>query len=308
MTSKVRPAEPDDLSSLLELVASKAYPGSRIDGIDSRLRRECDLRALRENWQNLLANGGVKILVAGEGAVEGYLIAGCGQSDFATGQPETVVVEHAGPLEHYPALFETLKSDLEDDFLAIRVYPEESDLQGCLRACGFAPEFTRVVRAARSEAPAPPVEGLHVRRAHAADRAFLAQLHIDCSPFYESSHRQGADWGAFAALDNYLSLDLDRAVAGWIAELEGKAAGYVLLRPEFALDMLERKGAYLYDIAVVQAAWGRNLVRPLHEAAVREVGYQTIVGDISAHNSRALHVALNKLNYQVEWERWGFNL
>lgn len=304
-TIPIRSAAPDDLKTLLGLVERKSYPGSRIAGIDAQLRRDCDLRALRESWQGLLANPQVLILLAGE---EAYCIAGLGQSDFATGQAEAVVVEHAGNLAHYPALIESLKRRVDEDFLAIRVYPEEPLLKDCLKACDFAPEFTRVVRSTTTAAELAWPEGLSVRRAGPGDRPFLAQLHIDCSPFYESSHRRDAGWGAFAALGNYLSLDLQTEVAGWLAELDGQPVGYVLLRPDFGLDMLERKGAYLYDIAVSHAAWGRSLVGPLHEVAAREVGYQTIVGDISAHNTRALHVALDKLNYQIEWERWGVNL
>ena len=288
---------------------AKEYPGSRIDGIDSRLRKQSDVNALINHWDSLLANPQVAIWVARRGqGVDAYCIVGLGQADFASGQPETVVVEHAGELGLYPSLFESVKQSVEDDFLAIRLYPEEPTLREVLLSCGFAPEFSRVVRCTQGVRRPELPEGISVRPALASDRAFLAQLHIDCSSFYESSNRHNVSWGALSALENYLSLDLTGDVQGWVAEEQGCPAGYVLLRREFGLEMLPTKGAYLYDIAVSRPHWGRNLVAFVHEVAALEIGYSTIVGDISAHNARALHVAMHKLQYRLEWERWGLNL
>jgi ribosomal protein S18 acetylase RimI-like enzyme len=299
----------EDLADLLSLVQGKPYPGSRIAGIDAALRKQSDLAALRSNWSGLLSNPQVAILVARErGAAVAYCIAGLGQADFATGQPESVVVEHAGPWQHYPALLGRLQQIVEDDFLAIRLYPEQPELRDVLLACGFAPEFSRVVRSTQGAVAPDLPPGLSVRPAAAADRPFLAQLHVDCSPFYESSNRHHADWGAWSALENYLSLDFQGNLRGWVAEEQGRPVGYVLLRTQFDLDMLPRKGAYLYDIAVSKPYWGRNVVVFVHEMAASQVGFETLVGDISAHNSRALHVAVHKLQYCLEWERWGVNL
>ncbi|MBT9581803.1 GNAT family N-acetyltransferase [bacterium] len=302
-------ARPDDLAALVKLVETKEYPGSRIAGIDARLRQQSDLNALTHHWDSLLANPQVAIWVARKDQdVGAYCIVGLGGADFASGQPETVVVEHAGQLALYPDLLESVKQSVEDDFLAIRLYPEQPTLREVLQSCGFAPEFSRVVRCTQGARRPELPEGLTVRPAVAADRAFLAQLHIDCSSFYESSNRHNVGWGALSALDNYLSLDLAGDVLGWVAEYQGRPAGYVLLRREFGLEMLPTMGAYLYDIAVSKPHWGRNLVVFVHEVAAVELGYKTIVGDISAHNSRALHVAMHKLQYRLEWERWGLNL
>jgi len=311
MRVTVRPAQDQDLPELLRLIQDKRYPESRLEGVTPQRRKASDQESLKGNWSGLLQSQRVSILVAqhpGRGGLLAYGIAGLDQRDFATGQAEAVLIEHAGDLDCYPALLDFLKEQIEDEFLALRVFPEQAELKDCLRQCGFAPEFVRVVRNLKEIHQPVLAPGLSIRPARNSDRAFLAKLHVGCSPFYESSNRNRATWESLTALDHYLSLDFSGDLRGWVAELDSKACGYVLIRQGFELELSSEPGAYLYDIAVKDGQRGRNLVSCLHEVAAGQLGCSTLVGDISAHNQAALGVALGKLHYQVEWERWGTNL
>ncbi len=280
-------------------MATKVYPASRIAGITAELRREADLQALEQFWSGWLANDQVTLLVG----TESFAIAAHSQTDFATGQPETIVVEQVGLDDSMLQLLKARARQWGDEFLALRHYPEDLGLGLLLPELGMAPELTRITRAT---APLRPVE-LKVRPARARDRAFMSRLHIECSPFYRSSNRQVADLGALDALSNYLSLDLQHYL-GWVDE---HRQGYVLLERDFTLDLLDRKGVYLYDIAVRPDSWGKGLAVALHESAMAgawALGYETVIGDIAFENERAFWVATEKLGYQVEWSRWGVNL
>lgn len=281
------------------MLASKAYPASRIDGVTPELRRQADLTALAQFWSGWLANDQVTLLV-GDGC---FAIAAHSQSDFASGQPETIVVEQVGWDQAMLDLLGKRARQWGDEFLALRHFPEDLELGRLLPKLGMAPELTRITR---STAPFRPVEA-EVRSARAGDRAFMSRLHVECSPFYRSSNRHGVELGALDALSHYLRLDLERYL-GWV---DPQRQGYVLLERDFTLDLLERKGVYLYDIAVNPASWGKGLAVALHESAMAgaaELGYQTVVGDIAFENERAFWVATEKLGYQVEWRRWGVNL
>jgi hypothetical protein len=257
------------------------------------------LQALQQFWSGWLANDQVTLLVGSDC----FAIAAHGQTDFSTGQPETVVVEQIG---FDGPMLDFLKKRARawgDEFLAVRHFPEDEPLGAALSSLGLAPELTRITR---GTAPLLEVSG-GVRPLANGDRPFVSRLHVECSPFYRSSNRQGADLGAIDALSHYLGLDLNR-YPGWVDE---SRRGYVLLERDFGLDLLERKGVYLYDIAVRPQSWGQGLAVSLHEAAMRgaaELGYQTVIGDIAFANERAFRVATEKLGYQVEWRRWGVNL
>ena len=303
-------AGPQDQARLRQLIEAKNYPRSGLRGVTPELRRQHDLQALERQFQLWVEHAKVSPLLSA-GA---FLIAVHGQSDFATGQPETVVVEHGGELGQYPALLEPLvrlARQAGDEFVAMRVYEGEEALAELLAARSWAAEFARVVRPLDETVRATPSLGL--RRARPEDRVFLARLHLECSPFYESSHRHGSQWATVGALDNYLSLDLtpESDLWGWVAEEEGELRGYVLVRLGFQGELLAGPSAYLYDIAVDPAARGKSLASALHESAVAALvqhGVENLIGDISAHNQQALAIAIRRLGYAVEWQRWGLNL
>ncbi|MCW5869449.1 MAG: GNAT family N-acetyltransferase [Candidatus Eremiobacteraeota bacterium] len=254
---------------------------------------------MEQFWTGWLANDQVTLMV-GNGC---FAIAAHSQADFATGQPETIVVEQVGFDGAVLAFLQERARVWGDEFLALRHYPEDVELGERLPKLGFAPELTRITR---STEPLRPIAA-EVRPARARDRAFMSRLHIECSPFYRSSNRQGVDLGAIDALSNYLSLDL-RHYLGWVDQ---QRRGYVLLERDFTLDLLERRGVYLYDIAVKPVNWGQGVAVALHESAMagaRALGYRTVVGDIAFENERAFWVATEKLGYRVEWRRWGINL
>ena len=281
------------------LLQAKVYPESRIAGVTSELRRQADLSALQKCWSGWLANDQLTLLVG----VESFAIAVHSQADFGSGQPETILVQQVGLNEEMLRQLAERAVQWGDEFLAFRHYPEEKELGQQLPELGLAPELTRVTRATTALHPVT----VPVRPASSRDRAFMGRLHVEFSPFYRSSNRKGVDPDAMEVLSHYLSLDLQRYL-GWVDE---QRQGYVLLQRDFPLDLLERKGVYLYDIAVDPNSWGRGLAVSLHEASMRgarESGYQTVVGDIAFENERALWVATEKLGYQVEWQRWGRNL
>lgn len=281
------------------MLSQKQYPGSRIAGVTSELRRQADLTALEQFWSGWLANDQVTLLVG----PECFALAAHAQSDFATGQPETILVEQVGLNAEVLGFLLERARKWQDEFLALRHYPEDTELGELLPRLGLAPELTRVVRSTQ------PVREVRqpVRPARARDRGFMSRLHVEHSAFYRSSNREGAELGTLDALAHYLSLDLKRYL-GWVDE---GGQGYVLLERDFTLDLLQRKGVYLYDIAVRPESWGQGLAVSLHEAAmagVAELGYETVVGDIAYENERAFWVAVEKLGYGVEWRRWGVNL
>lgn len=310
-------ARPQDCSEIVSLLQGKVYPESPLGLADASLRKAADLDALQSQWQTLFAQPLFELWVFRElDGCQAFVLALFRQADHATGQMEAIMVEHAGNLSVYPALIERLVESARshgDRFLAWRLYPKEDALRALLAQANFAPEFSRVVRATRVQLALPRDSTLQIRRAQSSDRAFLAGLHVDCSPFYRSSHREGAEWGALDALENYLSLDLTEGspTLGWVAWDGQMPVGYVLVRRDFRLEDTHVPAAYLYDIAVVRSHWGREAATVLHEHATGELGrlgYATLVGDISWHNRRALEMAVGKLSYQVEWERWGVNL
>lgn len=263
------------------------------------MRRQADLNALRECWAGWLANEQITLLVD-DGC---FAIAVHAQADFSSGQPETIVVQQVGLNAQMLRLVRERALERGDEFLAFRHYPEEVELGQRLPELGLAPEVTRVTRDTRALLPVT----VPVRPANGSDLAFMGRLHVEFSPFYQSSNRRGMELGAMEVLSNYLSLDLLR-YPGWV---DRERQGYVLLERDFSLDLLERKGVYLYDIAVQPSSWGRGLAVSLHEAAMQgalEAGYQTVIGDIACENERALGVATEKLGYAVEWRRWGCNL
>ncbi|MBS2037104.1 GNAT family N-acetyltransferase [bacterium] len=263
------------------------------------MRRRVDLETLEHCWKGWLANDQVTVLV-GSGQ---FAIAAHAQTDFATGQPETVVVQQLGFCAEVLQRLGQRARQWGDEFLALRHYPEDLQLGAVLPELGLAPELTRVVRSTR---PCLEVRQT-VRPAQARDRGFMSRLHVEHSAFYRSSNRTGAETGVMDALTHYLSLDLGRYL-GWVDQAR---QGYVLLERDFRLDLLERKGVYLYDIAVRPESWGQGLAVSLHEAAMAgawAAGYETVVGDIAFDNQRAFWVATEKLGYGVEWRRWGINL
>lgn len=313
----VERARPEDCDQVVSLLQAKAYPESPIGRTAAQFRKAADLEALQSQWQTLFAQPLFELWVVRSGdGCKAFVLALFQQADHATGQLEAIMVEHAGDLVVYPPLIERLVESARshgDRFLAWRLYPKEDELRELLVRANFAPEFSRVVRSTRVQLALSLEKALDIRRAQSGDRAFLARLHVDCSPFYRSSHREGADWGALDALENYLSLDLaeESLTLGWVAWDGQEPVGYVLIRRDFKLDDTLEAAAYLYDIAVVRSYWGREAATVLHEHAVGELGRlgtTTLVGDISWHNRRALEMAVGKLSYQVEWERWGINL
>ncbi|MFN8607973.1 MAG: GNAT family N-acetyltransferase [Vulcanimicrobiota bacterium] len=289
----------EDYELARRLLFQKQYPGSRIAGVTAELRKQADLEALERFWSGWLANDQVTLLVGDQC----FAIAAHAQTDFSTGQPETILVEQVGLGAEMLAFLSDRARQWGDEFLAVRHYPEDARLTDLLPRLGLAPELTRVVRSTQTwTEPTVPV-----RPARSRDRGFMSRLHVEHSAFYRSSNRDGADLGSLDAVTHYLGLDLTRYL-GWVDEA---AQGYVLLERDFTLDLLERKGVYLYDIAVRPDSWGRGLAVSLHEAAMagaRELGYETVVGDIAYENQRAFWVATEKLGYQVEWRRWGVNL
>lgn len=306
----VRSARAQDKSQLRQLIEAKIYPPSGLRGVTAERRRQHDLQALEQQFELWVEHPQVSPLLS----PHAFLIAVHGQQDFATGQPESVVVEHGGALDEVPSLLEPLiqrARDKGDQFLALRLHPGQEELATLLESRGWAAEFARVVRPLDARLAVTEVEGL--RPAGPADRVFLARLHLQCSPFYESSQRRNSQWATVGALDNYLSLDLstESDLRGWIVEEEGEPRGYVLVRLGFQGELLAGPSAYLYDIAIDPAARGKSLAGALHEAAVAallEQGIENLIGDISAHNQQALAVATRRLGYSIEWQRWGLNL
>lgn len=314
---KLERARPEDRDEIVGLLRAKVYPTSPMEGVGSEQRKNLDLEALQAQWATVFAHPLFELWVVRQAeSSRAFVLALFQQAEHATGQPEAIMVEHAGELEAYPALIEQLAASARvhgDRFLAWRLYPQELELRELLIQVGFAPEFTRVVRSTGFEQGHALGATLEVRPARSSDRAFLAKLHLECSPFYQSSHREGAEWQALDALGNYLSLDLseESLTLGWVAWDQEEPLGYVLVKRDFALEASQKAGAYLYDIAVGRGHWGKDTATLLHEHAVRELarlGYEALVGDISWHNRRALGMAVARLNYQVEWERWGLNL
>lgn len=308
--AEARRAALGDRACLLQLLQAKTYPPSWLRGVTAERRREHDMTALEQQFELWVNHPQVSPLLS-SGA---FMIAVHNQEDFATGQPETVVVEHGGDRKQYAALLPLLVERARaagDEFLALRVHSGEEGLAELLQTLGWAAEFARVVRAL--EAPLSVSEAAGLRRAGNEDRGFLARLHLHCSPFYESSQRRNSQWATVGALDNYLSLDLsaESSLLGWVAEEQGTPRGYVLVKLGFEGELLAGPSAYLYDIAVDPQARGRSLAGALHEAAVGELlsrGVENLVGDISAHNHQALAIATRRLGYGVEWQRWGLNL
>lgn len=313
MRGTARPAREADKSAILALLAGKVYPQSVLELHSPEVRRADDVLGLEAQWETVMGLEVFQLWVVETDEIQAFALVLCGQSDHATGILESVVLAHAGSEKFYPILLAEAARHSQargDRFLAIRCYPDQSGLQQILEQAGLAPEFSRVVRDLKVEIPW--TSELTVRPAQASDRAFLARLHVECSSFYRSSHRREADWDTLEALNHYLALDFSQGeVLGWVAESNSVAVGYVLVKSDFPLEFPGLRAAYLYDIAVLAQSQGKQAASVLHERAVqslRQSGYDVLIGDISWHNHRALAIALEKLGYQMEWQRWGLNL
>lgn len=297
-----RLAVAQDVDEIYRLLQSKDYPQTHLPAVTAVTRREADLAAVEREFPVWLGLPRLSVIV-----VPGrcFLVALHGQPDFVTGQPETVVMEHAGDPHGYPAMLEFLQQragECADQYLAWKVYAGQEWLQSLLGSRGFRAEMVRVVQNLGEGRPDP-----EIRRVGPQDRLVLARLHVEYSSFYASSARQNSGWDVMDSLKNYLELDL-HTTWGWLG---GEGTGYILVRPDFQGEKCPLPLAYLYDIAVARCSWGQGWATRLHDHAahhLRASGYAALVGDISADNPRALQIAVGALGYRQEWERWGRDL
>jgi ribosomal protein S18 acetylase RimI-like enzyme len=304
-------ATADDLERVLELVRCKRYPGSSIPGVTAERRQQSTMEHLQRYGPALFGNPRVSFLVSNSPAA--YWLTIHGQADHASGQPESVLLDHAGDLSAYPVLYELSCRQARragDKYFAARLYPDEHTERGAFTALGLQPEFWRVVHPLR---PRPARGSYEIRRVCEEDRVFLTRLTLESSSFYRSANRAGVENLAWSDMANYLSLDLspDSDLAGWLAQDGAEKVGYVLLKRRFPVELLSDEAVYLYDIAIQPAHWGRGAGSQLHEHATNELlemGVAVVVGDISCSNQRTFRIACDKLDYRLEWERWGLNL
>lgn len=300
----------EDLETVLRLVSTKAYPDSPVPNVTGERRRESTRSQLEQHAEALSANPRFSFELVIEPA-PAYWLTVHNHVDHATGQKESVLLDHAGDRQGYGLLFQRAAERARsrgDEFFAVRLFPNEEP--GLFESFGFRPEFRRIVRRV---SPLQLTETYHLRRAAPEDRVFLTRLTLESASFYRSANRAGIPALAWNDMANYLSLDLGESsdLLGWIAELDGERVGYVLVRRHFPMELFEGEAAYLYDIAVRPEHWGRGAASELHEHAVHDLaqlGVEVLVGDISADNPRAYQIGTNKLGYEPEWERWGCNL
>lgn len=305
------PVAAQDLQLVFDLVRAKHYAGSSIPGITAERRQQSTLEHLQTYADALLGNPRVSFLVSRSPAA--YWLTLHGQADHASGQPESVLLDHAGDPAAYPALWELSAAAARaagDQYFAARVYPAEDNARKAFSALGFQPEFWRVVFPVR---PLETAGKYTLRRVAEEDRVFLTRLTLESASFYRSANRSGVANLAWNDMANYLSLDLspDSDLVGWVAEDGAEKVGYVLLKRRFPVELLTQEAAYLYDVAVLPAHWGRGAGSELHEHSMNQLanlGIALVVGDISCTNERTYRIALEKLRYQLEWERWGTNL
>ena len=301
----VKLAQACDLPAVLDLVRRRDYPESRIPGVTGELRRDTVLKELEQHWETFTQRADLAVLRT----TNAFWVVAHGQIDFSSGQPETVVVEHAGEVREYPQLLEeSIRRAVQhhDEFLAVRVYPQEAERFAGL---GLSSELRRVVR---TIAPTKPQGPYRIREATLRDRSFLARLHVQSRGFYRSAGRRGVDGSTWEDMGHYLSLELapESDLYGWVALEDDLPVGYVLIRTPFFVELYGDNAAYLYDIAVARECWGREAASQLHEHAVArlaERGVGVLVGDISSANERAFSIS-GRLGYELEWERWGRNL
>lgn len=148
--------------------------------------------------------------------------------------------------------------------------------------------------------PAP-----HIRRASLADTTLLAEL--GARTFAETFAAENApeDMAAYTAA----SFSLERLTAEltdplsifFIAEVEGRAAGYAKMHPgEVAEGVAGRKPVELVRLYVAQAWLGRGVGPALMQRCIdeaREIGFQTIWLGVWERNHRA----------QAFYRKWGFS-
>lgn len=90
---------------------------------------------------------------------------------------------------------------------------------------------------------------------------------------------------------------------GFIAEMNGRPAGYILVKEKTIDELTGQEQGYVYDVAMKKESRGKFLHLALDDAAVRELqerGANLIAGEISASNRRALLASVRHCGYSIE--------
>lgn len=294
----MRRATPQDQELLLAYCRQDRHSDSPATGVTAARRLEW-FRAGYQEWQKLCSQSDVSIWVDEEN--QDYLVARHGQKESLTGQRQTVVWDWG----RNPALFlEALRQkagEVQDEYLVAQVF---EGAPNPFEDLGFCPELRRVISPTRGTRA-----GLDaVRTAQPKDLLFISSLHSQSGHAYLPPHRQVNQEAVLArSLNAYMSLDLGGNVLGYLIYDGRRPVGYILYKLPYRLEVTEARAAYLYDVNLRPEYWGKSLGRvlglhSLHE--LNQLGYEFVVGDISATNERSYQAAIRSGHFTWESTRW----
>lgn len=303
---RLRDAVPGDLPEVLRLCRERELPSLPVRGISGESRREALLEGYRSRWTFLGSDPDLHVLVEpAEGGLAGYSVVLTGLHESITGEPQAILYDHAW---RDPAVGERLVRAAESrargaDYMVAEVDPADT----FLAELGYHLE---IVRIARLLDPQEPGESAYrVRRARADDKLFVLVLNGKVTPFTLPAGRT-LDPAVVASryMDAYMGLDLagDPGLLVLIVETVGTPVGYLMLKLGRCDEITGEPVAYIYDLAIEPAHWGRRATQRIMrdaESRLHAAGVALMLGDISADNPRAVKTSVKSLGYTVEGHR-----
>lgn len=289
---------------------------------------------MRDHWLDVLAtryatvleDPRCEILVEMEGdEISSFLVLLHEQREGSTRRPESRIefpswLSSPGLL----ALAAQRARERGAEILATNVPFADIDQRALYEAVGMVAECQRIVLSLsrfgeasneQGAAISPRVlarttRGVTVRAAEYSDRLFLMYLATECVTmmFHE---RRSSELAAIQErfFDSYAQLDFapDSPNRAWVASApDGTLAGSILVEPESLEGPDGSKQAYINDISVLPAFWGRSVGASLALRAIealKQMGIAYLAGDISTDNERVWSLA-SRLGFEIESLRY----
>lgn len=315
----LRLATAQDQDPLLALQSQKAYPPLPVRAQDSQARRAYYRKVYHQLFESALPHPEFDILVLEEGdRVLAYATLLKSQPEGLSGLTQSLLFDHYAPDRMLASLVagarDWAQRNYQTHHLTVEIYPGQSGETEVLASLGFQPETHRIaVRTALWTAP--PDYPYQVRLARPSDSTFLAYLNSVSLPFVLPAGREhDLDRIAAQSMSVYSNLLRKNDPGDLILILTEKRRqiGYLILKlGTDGQDPLSTPLAYVYDLAIERAHWGRRGVLQIMRTGSNllfERGIPLLVGDISASNPRALKTAQRNLGFAIEWTRHGISL
>jgi ribosomal protein S18 acetylase RimI-like enzyme len=278
---------------------------------------------LKSRKDEIASDRNLRIFVARhgpEGEILAYLMLLSEVIEGITGQKQGLIIDYAlSPTHDGNTLFGAMLSQAEEallenytKYLVIDVFCNDGGGEKIIEAGGFKRELNRIVKKVEmGPVRAPEPDPYLVRMAENEDLFFILALSSQCASFIIPSGRDAAGEDVhFRFMRAYSGMALKERddFAALIIEdrVKEEPVGYLMFK--FKDDAITgERLAYVYDIAIEPAYWGRRAAHRLDregENYLAGKGIAFLLGDISVENQRALKTATRNGGYALERVRW----